>query len=236
MSRIIAVVSAKGGVGKSSACVGLSRAFGDRGLSVLLVDTDIALRSLDILLDAGETAVFDWGDILRKNCEAWKAILTINDKISLLRAPASGDNIDNNDFVHMIKTLSKGFDIVILDAPAGLEKGFSLCISAASEAIVVSTPDEVSIRAASVAADRVRASGIDRLRLIINRYIRKQSLRSIDEVIDGTCVRLIGVVPEDRELTLSSNGYLVSSFSPASSAFKRIAGRILGENIPLKRI
>ncbi|MGI6744701.1 MAG: Septum site-determining protein MinD [Firmicutes bacterium ADurb.Bin300] len=234
MSRIIAVVSAKGGVGKSSICTGLGKALCERGLSVLLVDTDISLRSLDVLLNAGETAVFDWGDILQKNCTASKAFLPITDKLFLLRAPASGNNINSEDFVDLIKRISKSFDFVILDSPAGLEKGFNLCVSAASEALVVSTPDEVSIRAASVAADRVRKSGISQQRLIINRYSKKLSLRSVDEVIDGTSVRLIGIIPEDRELLLSANGHSLTSFSSAALAFKRIAGRVLGESIPLK--
>lgn len=233
MSRIIAVVSAKGGVGKSSVCAGLGRALAGMGYSVLLVDADIALRSLDILLNAGEEAVFDWGDILNKNCEVWKAVLSLGGNLSLLRAPASGEGVETDGFVRMIKSVSGGFDFVILDSPAGLEKGFTLCVSAAREVIVVSTPDDVSIHAASLAADRARASGAAKLRLIINRYVKKQNARHIDEVIDGTCVRLVGIVPEDRELLLSSNGGQISFYSPASAAFRRIARRMLGENIPL---
>lgn len=233
MARIIAVVSAKGGVGKSSICAGLGRALGGRGYSVLLVDADIALRSLDILLNAGEEAVFDWGDILRNNCDVWKAVLSLDGNLSLLRAPANGDGIETEGFVRMIRSVSDSFDFVLLDSPAGLEKGFTLCVSAAHEVIVVSTPDDVSIRAASVAADRARASGVALLRLIINRYVKNQSTRRIDEVIDGTCVRLVGIVPNDKELLLSSNGCRIGYHSPASRAFRRIAGRMLGENIPL---
>ncbi len=234
MSRIIAVVSAKGGVGKSSICTGLGKALCQKGLSVLLVDADISLRSLDVLLNAGESAVFDWGDVLQKNCTASRALLPVTDRLFLLRAPASFDNADNEEFSYLIKNISKSFDFVILDSPAGLEKGFNLCVFASNEALVVSTADEVSMRAASVAADRVRRSGTTQQRLIINRYSKKLSLRSVDEVIDATSVRLIGIIPEDKELLLSASGHGPASFSPAALAFKRIAGRMLGENIPLK--
>ncbi|HZJ75250.1 MAG TPA: P-loop NTPase [Clostridia bacterium] len=233
MTRVIAVVSAKGGVGKSSICRGLSKALSEKGQSVLLVDTDIALRSLDTLLFADETAVFDWGDVLNKNCNASKALIHINSRLSLLRAPALG-HFDTSLFGNMIADISKSFDITILDAGAGLEGSFSLCVTAANEALVVSTADDVSMRAASIAAQRARDKGIKNLRLIINRYPKKRlRRRSIDNVIDTTKVRLIGVVPEDKEILLAHNGIHISENSPATAAYNRIADRLLNKDVRL---
>lgn len=233
MTRIIAVVSAKGGVGKSSICRGIGLALSEKGQSVLLVDTDIALRSLDTLLFADKTAIFDWGDVLSKSCNASKALVHINNRLSLLRAPAQGE-FDASLFAKMVADISKSFDITILDAPAGIEGGFNLCIAAANEALVVSTADDISMRAASIAAERAREKGIKSLRLIINRFPKKRMRRrSVDNAIDTTKVRLIGVVPEDKEVLLTHNGIRISENSPATAAYNRIADRILYKDVPL---
>lgn len=233
MTRVIAVVSAKGGVGKSSICRGLGKALSEKGQSVLLVDTDIALRSLDTLLSADETAVFDWGDILGKNCNASKALIHINSRLSLLRAPVHGQ-FDASLFGNMISDISKSFDITILDAGAGLEGGFNLCVAAANEALVISTADDVSMRAALITAQKVRDNGIKNLRLIINRYPKRRlRRRSVDNVIDATKVRLIGVVPEDKEILLAHNGIHIRGNSPAELAYNRIADRLLCKDVRL---
>lgn len=233
MTRKIAVISAKGGVGKSSICRGLGKALSEKGQNVLLIDTDIALRSLDTLLSAGETAVFDWGDILNKNCNTSKALVHINSRLSLLRAPMHGE-FDSEVFAKMVTNISKSFDITILDSPAGLTGGFNLCIAAANEALVVATADDVSTNAAFIAAEKARDSGISNLRLIINRYPKKRMrMRTIDDVIDNAKVRLIGVVPEDKEFLLANSAKSFWQDSPALIAYNRIADRLLYKDVPL---
>ena len=234
MSKTIAVVSAKGGVGKSTVSAGLGRALSGRGQRVLLVDMDISLRSLDVLLNVGDKLLFDWGDVLRGNCEPGKALLKAGDSLFLLSAPADDFAVDCEAFAEMISGYAAIFDFIILDSPAGLDRGFALCTGVAEEVLVVATPDDVSIRAAAAAARRVREKEEKECRLIINRYLHEQSPRDIDHVIDGTAVRLIGVVPEDASLTLASAGYGISRNAPSSGAFLRIVGRLLGEKIPLR--
>ncbi len=234
MARVIAVVSAKGGAGKSTVSAGLGRALSGRGFRVLLVDMDAALRSLDILLNVGDKLLFDWGDVLSGGCEGGKALIKAGDNLFLLGAPAAALSVDRQAFAAMITDYAAIFDFIILDSPAGLEQGFMLSVLAAGEALIVATPDDISIRAAATAAERVQADGDKSCRLVINRYRYAQSPRGIDSVIDGTAVRLIGVVPEDAALTLVAAGQPLSRSAPSTGAFLRIAGRLLGEKVPLQ--
>lgn len=237
MAEKILIASGKGGVGKTSCSVGLGTALADEyGQRVLLVDCDIGLRSLDVLLGTGEKIVYDWGDVILGNCLASSAIVPC-EKVDLLTCPLKFDN--EYDFActkKMISNYDKAYDYIILDAPAGIDVGFEIASSMADRAIIVSTSDRVCVRSAQRAGEKLFDMGMTDVRLIINRFRKKsvtaRKLLNIDSVIDETLLQLIGVVPEDEDITY---GKVYSRKSqPSHYPFVRIAGRILGKEIPLE--
>ena len=234
MARIIAIVSAKGGVGKSSLCVGLGMKLAARGRRVLLADTDIALKSLDILLGLSENAVNSWQDVLEGGCSFDRAVLDSGRGVSLLPAPYDCTySPDAEKFSTVLRESTSQYDYVLIDAPAGLTGGFELAAAAADEAIIVATPDNVSINAAAVAAHRARLLGVSQCALVVNRLNKRIAAHSLDDIIDSVCVRLLGVVPEDRAILKSADGIQANAASKANAAFGRIARGLENETVPL---
>ena len=233
--KTIAVASAKGGVGKSSLCAGVGSALAAAGKRVLLCDMDIGVRSLDIFLGVAQSTVYNWGDIVDGNCEPETALLKIKNNLTLLAAPLDfSDSFTGEALKKAIDSFADSFDYVIFDAPAGLECGFKLAAYCAESCIIVSTPDAVSIRAAACAALNVRKTGIEDLRLVINRFNKKAKDNvCIDDIIDTVSARLIGIVPEAPEIRAFSNGAPIPDKSRGRQSYERIARRLCGENIPL---
>jgi septum site-determining protein MinD len=236
MMKIITVASAKGGVGKSTFCCGIGRMMSVHDKRVLLVDMDIGVRSLDILLGVAEKTVYNWGDIIKGNCDYRKAIIEASKELYLLPAPIDFSECYTEDaFRKMMEALSKDFDYIILDSPAGLESGFKLAGAVADCCIIVSTPDSISVRAASYASQIMRNSGIKDIRLVINRFNKRVHKKiNVDEYIDTITARFLGVVPESDEIYDSVNGEKIPYDSKGNQAFLRISKRIQGENIPFR--
>lgn len=239
MAKKIVIASGKGGVGKSTVTAGLSRALENEGKRVLAIDFDIGLRSLDLLFGVREQVVKNWGDVLLGNCEKEHAIIHVGD-IDFVSAPLNfNEGFTVEKVEAMIEKYEEDYDFIFFDAPAGISEGFSLACAAADSAIVVSTPDDVCVRSVEITAQKIASLGINDIRLVINRFIRKLSAKrrflNIDEVINATYVQLIGVIPYDTKIGYSSMNYSTFNFKASSQkSFGRIAKRILGENIPLK--
>lgn len=239
MANKILVASGKGGVGKSSVTVGLCRAFRDMGKRVLAIDCDIGLRSLDLLLGVSDGLVFDWGDIAMENCDAQKAVVKA-DGIDLLAAPLHmTDDFTPDVMKKMIAHFEKDYDYIFLDAPAGVVGEFALAASMADAALVVATPDPLCVRSAGKTGDILRTLGVTEQRLIINRFhkmaVEHDFLLNIDEAIDRAGIQLIGVVPEDVEITFRlPKGQELPKKSIAKKALERIARRVDGKRVPLK--
>lgn len=234
--KIITVASAKGGVGKSTFCCGVGKMLSAQGKRILLVDMDIGVRSLDILLGVSERTVYNWGDVIKGNCDYRKAILETSSEVYLLPAPIdfSSDYTPEN-FNEMLSSFKREFDFILLDAPAGIESGFNLAVNSSDSCIVLSTPDVISIRAATYASESVRKAGIKNVRLVVNRYNKKIHKKiDVDEYIDSVGARLLGIVPDSAEIYGSVYGNIVPYNSKASKAFLRIAKRICGENVPFR--
>ncbi len=230
-----AVVSAKGGVGKSTFCVCLGQTLASHGKKTLLVDMDVGVRSLDLLLGVAEKTVYNWGDILSGNCDVKKAIINVSEGLSLLPAPLDYCDLWSADsFKAVVAELEKDFDFIIADSPAGIGRGFKMSVEALKSCIVVSTPDAVSVRAASGAASLARSLGVHEMRLVINRFQKKNATYIIDDFIDEIGARLLGVVPEAKKLSLITPAQRLETSSKEGLAFLRIAGRLCGEEIPLK--
>lgn len=239
MAQKIVIASGKGGVGKSSLTVGLCRALHERGRRVLAVDCDLGLRSLDLLFRAGDALVFDWGDVLRGACEPERALIDAGG-VSLLAAPMR----ESGDFTlqrmrDMIGNYDDGFDYILIDAPAGVVGEFALACAMADRALVVATADGVCLRSAGLAADTLRDQGVADRRFVLNRFhraaVEHSFLFNVDDAIDRVGVQLIGVVPEDPEVTFRlPKGEGLPKKSPAKLAWERIAARLDGENVPLR--
>ena len=239
MTQKIVIASGKGGVGKSSLTVGLCRALHERGRRVLAVDCDLGLRSLDLLFRVGDALVFDWGDVLRGSCEPDRAVVDAGG-VRLLAAPMR----ESEDFTpqrmrDMIAQYEDSFDYILIDAPAGVVGEFALAAAMADRALVVATADGVCLRSASHAADTLRAQGVTDQRLVLNRFhraaVEHSFLFNVDDAIDRVGVQLIGVVPEDPEVTFRlPKGENLPRKSPAKLAWEHIAARLDGESVPLR--
>lgn len=237
MAEIILVSSGKGGSGKSSFTSGVGKALAASGKRVLAVDCDIGLRSLDLLLGVSDKVVFDWGDLLLDRCSAEQAI--VKGGVDLLAAPARfNDAFLPEALARLIKSLKPSYDYIIMDSPAGIDRGFQLAAAAAERAIVVTTPDSVCVRSCGRAFDELYRLGISDVRLVINMFevkpVCKRKLLNIDQCIDETGVQLLGIVPRDPNLGYCSvTGVSPGEFSPSTLAFSRIAKRITGKRVPL---
>ncbi|MBR3588965.1 MAG: P-loop NTPase [Clostridia bacterium] len=239
MAKKIVIASGKGGVGKSTVTAGLSRALENEGKRVLAIDFDIGLRSLDLLFGVRELVVKNWGDIILGNCEKENAVIHVGD-IDFISAPLFfNDEFTPEKVREMVHSFDEDYDVIFIDAPAGIAQGFSLACAGADAAIVVSTPDDVCVRSVEITAQNLKNHGIGEVRLIINRFIKKLSAKrkflNVDQVIDLTTVQLVGVIPYDAKIGFSSMQSSSFNFKASSQkSFSRIARRIMGENVPLK--
>ncbi|MCL2194705.1 MAG: P-loop NTPase [Oscillospiraceae bacterium] len=236
MQQRIAVISGKGGVGKStiSACLAVEMAA--RGKRVLLVDCDIGLRSLDMILGVDEHVLFSWADAALGRCTVKQAVLPFGG-IHLLCAPVADEDTLEEDALAQLITTCSDYDVVILDAPAGIGFGYRCAVLAADRALVVCTADPVCVRSAALAGTKALRMDLRDVRLVINRFDRKVALQrrhlAIDEIIDQTELQLIGVVPQQSQLFFQTSNANLLEANLVTQAVAQIASRLGGENIPL---
>lgn len=239
MARKIVLASGKGGVGKSSLTAGIAIELCNMGQKVLVVDFDIGMGCLDLILASDDTGIFNWGDVITGSCDPMQALRSTVGP-SLLTAPTFfSDECNEQSVKEMIENYDGSFDYILMDAPAGVSGGFTLAAACADEGIIVSTADEVCVRVGSFAGEKLGSLGVNDIKLVINRFNKKQTTQghylNIDEVIDATSLQLIGVVPEDKKISYCSvTGMRMLDNSKAKEAFKRIAMRLEGFNINLK--
>lgn len=230
--------SGKGGVGKSSVTAGLASALAAKGKKVLTVDADIGLRSLDLILGVNEKMIFNWGDVILGYCEVEDATVTTG-TIDLLGAPLEFDKeFTTENLKKVLDKVENKYDFILIDCPAGIGEGFRLASSVADNALIIVTPDEVSVRSGEIAADRLYSQNIEDIKVIINRFKERSTVRgrllNIDDVIDSAKLQLQGIVPEDPDITYSAiKGKPLEKGSAAYSAFARIAARLCGEKVAL---
>jgi len=239
MAKKIILASGKGGVGKSSLTAGLAISLCDMGLNTLVIDFDIGMGCLDLILASDDTGIFNWGDIIDNACEPMTALRsTIGPKL-LVAPPSFNEKYTPEAVKKVVDAFDNEFDYILFDAPAGVSGGFQLAAACADSGIIVSTADEVCVRVGQYAADKLFEKGIEDVRLIINRFNKKKTIKgrylNIDEVINSTLIQLIGVVPEDIKMTYCSViGMQSLKKSPAKDSFMRIAKRIEGINVLLE--
>lgn len=242
--RVITVTSGKGGVGKTTFSANVSAALAALGHKTIAIDTDVGLRNLDIIMGLENRIVFDLVDVVEGRCRLQKAF--IRDKrlehLHLLPAAQTRDKsaVSPEAMEKICAELRHMFDFVIIDCPAGIERGFENAIVGADEAVIVTTPHVSSIRDADRVIGLLEAADKRRIRLVVNRFqidmVRRGDMLDIPDVLDILSINLLGVIPEDEYIVISGNrGELASlhDVSPAGQAYKNIARRLLGEDVPL---
>lgn len=243
MSEVIVVTSGKGGVGKTttSANVGTGLAKLDR--KVVLIDTDIGLRNLDVVMGLENRIVYNLVDVVEGNCRVKQAL--IKDKrypnLYLLPSAQTRDktSVTPEQMKKLTDELREEFDYIILDCPAGIEQGFKNAIAGADRALVVTTPEVSAIRDADRIIGLLEANEMKRTDLIVNRVrmdmVERGDMMSIADVVEILAIDLIGAVPDDENIVISTNQGepLVGSDTLAGQAYLNICKRILGEDVPL---
>ena len=238
MAKKIVIASGKGGVGKSTTAAMLGKALAAQGKKTLLVDCDAGLNTLDLLLEPQTPTPYNWLDAAGEACEPDDAVCVIGENLSLMAAPAAlPADCPEDCILAMTETMEDDYDFILLDAPAGLGMGLKRAALPADSALIMATADAVSVQGAGRAQEVLRSYGVEETRLVINRYdvkaAKKGRFLDIDSVIDRTLVQLIGVVPEDPELSAYSVTKQLSRRAKSTAAYERIALRLQGKNARL---
>jgi len=244
MGEVIVITSGKGGVGKTTTTANLGTGLASMGHQVVLIDTDIGLRNLDVLLGLENRIVYDLTDVIGGNCRLRQAL--IKDKryegLYLLPAAQTKDKtaVNPEQMKQLCEDLMKEFEYVLVDCPAGIEQGFRNAIAGAQKAIIVTTPEMAAVRDADRVIGLLEAAELRKPVLIINRLrpkmIRHGDMMSMEDIIDILAIELLGIVPEDEMVVVSTNrGETVLNDERAKSgqAFRNIVRRIKGESVPL---
>ena len=243
MGEAIVVTSGKGGVGKTTTTANIGTGLASLGKSVVVVDGDTGLRNLDVLMGLENRIVFTLMDVIENKCRLKQA--TIKDKrfpnLFLLPTAQTRDknDISIDQMEKLINDLKAEFDYVIIDCPAGIEQGFENAVVAADRALIVVNPEVTSVRDADRVIGKLDAKGLENHQLIVNRLNYKMTqngdMLDVDDILDSLAIKLIGVVPDDRSITVSTNKgepIVLNEKAEAGKAFRNIARRITGEEVP----
>lgn len=240
------IASGKGGVGKSALAAALGTALAEKQLPTALMDADIGLRSLDMLLGLENKVIYDVLDVARKDCKLKYALVQhyAYPELSLLPAAQLGTAGDMNadTVLRLTRKLKKRFAYVLMDAPAGLEKGLKNLIPSTDETIVVTTPDDLCMRDAERVIDLLREAGKPRPHLLVNRVVpdmvRAGDMYAPQTVAATLDVPLLGFIPEDDEVRrcVQRHACLLEEKCAAADAIRRITARLLGASVPMPEI
>ena len=243
MGVAIMVTSGKGGTGKTSMTAGVASCLAALGNRVLCIDLDIGLRNLDIALGLSDLAVMDFSDVMARRCPLLTAVTSHPSirGLHLLTAPMNLENPDVDRFRAMVEDAKDYFDFIFMDSPAGLGAGFQLAMSAADRAILVSATDPAALRDAQRTVAEL-SGPVSEIHLVMNRVQPKliNKLRtSIDSAMDTAGLPLLGVVPEDHNVTVAATAgepLVLMTHKGAAPAYLNSARRLTGQRTPLLRI
>lgn len=243
MSQSLVITSGKGGVGKTTTVANLGVALASMGHKVVMVDADIGLRNLDVVMGLENRIVYDLVDVVEGYCRLRQALIKDKRVDGLYLLPAAQtrdkDAVNPEQMKELVGSLKEEHDFVLVDCPAGIEQGFRNAVAGADRAVIVTTPEVSAVRDADRITGLLEASGFQKPELIINRLkprmVAKGDMMDIPDIIDILAIDLLGVVPDDDYIVVSTNrgepAVLVDS-SRAGQAFRNIARRIKGEQVP----
>lgn len=242
-ATVITVTSGKGGVGKTTATANISAALAAMGKKVVAIDADIGLRNLDVVMGLENRIVYNLVDVVEGTCRLRQAM--IRDKrladLHLIPAAQSRDKaaLTPGDMIEVINQMRSDFDFILIDSPAGIEQGFKNAVAPADRVLIITTPEVSAVRDADRIIGLIEAEGKSISHLVVNRLrpdmVRRGDMLNTDDVIDVLAIELIGVVPDDEAIVISTNQgrpAVLENGSLAGQAFKNIAGRIEGQLIP----
>lgn len=243
MGEVIVITSGKGGVGKTTTTANLGVGLALQGKKTVLIDTDIGLRNLDVVMGLENRIVYDLVDVIEGSCRVKQALIKDKrfDGLFLLPAAQTRDKnaVSPEQMEKLCLELKDDFDYVIIDCPAGIEQGFKNAIAGASRAFVVTTPEVSAVRDADRIIGLLEANDIRDPRLIVNRLrpdmVRRGDMMTIEDIIDILAIELIGVIPDDENIIISTNRgepAVADAKSHAGLAYRNITRRIIGEDVP----
>ena len=246
MGEAIAIISGKGGTGKTTVCATVAACLAACGKRVLCIDADIGLRNLDIALGMADLSVAAFTDVMAGRAELSDAAVhpALEDKLFLLTAPVREreEDIDPAGFAALVARAKQEFDFCLIDAPAGLGPGFRLAACGADRCLLISTPDLASMRDAAHTAELLERGGKRNLYLVVNRVRPKLFRRldmTVDDMMDEIGLPLLGVIPEDPDVLLAAaegNALIFATDGGAAEACLRISRRLCGEMLPLMKL
>ncbi len=244
MGEVIVITSGKGGVGKTTTTANVGIGLSQIGKKVIVIDTDLGLRNLDVVMGLENRIVYNLVDVIEGSCRLKQAL--IKDKrypeLYLLPSAQTKDKtaVSPEQMRKLISELKEEFDYILLDCPAGIEQGFENAVAGADRSIIVTTPEVSAIRDADRIIGLLEAHGIRQNDLIINRLrvdmVKRGDMMSVEDVSEILAVNLIGVIPDDEQVVISTNQGepIIGTESLAGEAYTKICRRILGENIPIR--
>ena len=242
--RVIVITSGKGGVGKTTTNANIGTALAKSGKKVVMIDTDLGLRNLDLLLGLENRIVYTIVDVVEERCKLKQALVKDkkNPNLCLLAAAQTRDKtaVTEEQLKDICEKLKKDFDFILVDCPAGIEQGFQNAVAGASEAIVVTTPEMSAVRDADRIIGLLEAKEeIKSYKLLLNRVrpnlIKSNDMMSVDDVVEILSAELIGIIPEDTGIITSTNKgepIVNDEKSLAGKAYNNVARRIIGEDVP----
>lgn len=245
MGEAIVITSGKGGVGKTTTSANIGTALALLGKKVVMVDTDIGLRNLDVVMGLENRIIYDLIDVAEGRCRLPQALVKDKrfEELYMLPAAQTKDKhaISPDAVKQIVTELKQDFEYVIIDCPAGIEQGFRNAVAGADKAIVVTTPENAAVRD----ADRIiglleKEQHIEPAKLVINRIrpvmVKKGEMLDIDEICSVLAIDLLGVVPDDEYVIKAANSGEPTVMNPnsrAAVAYRNIARRMLGDSVPL---
>ncbi len=242
MSEVIVITSGKGGVGKTTTTANVGTGLAMLGKKVVMIDTDIGLRNLDVVLGLENRIVYNLVDVIEGKCRLKQALIKHKKFPDLCLLPSAQtrdkDAVSPEQMVELVNELREEFDYILLDCPAGIEQGFKNAIAGADRALVVTNPEVSAIRDADRIVGLLEAGELRKIDLVINRIrmdmVKRGDMLKVDDVCDILSINLIGVVPDDEQIVVSTNNGepLVGNGSMAGEAYLNICKRILGEDVP----
>lgn len=242
MGEIIVVTSGKGGVGKTTTTANIGAGLAKLGKNVLVIDTDLGLRNLDVVMGLENRIVYNLVDVIEGKCRLSQALIKDKRYESLYLLPSAQTKdksaVTPEQMIKLTSSLKQEYDYVLLDCPAGIEQGFQNAIAGADRALVVTTPEVSAIRDADRIIGLLEANHIRNIRLIINKIriemIKRGDMMSVEDVTEILSADLLGIIPDDEQVVVATNQGepLIELESLAGEAYMNICGRLLGEEIP----
>ncbi|MBE5955621.1 MAG: septum site-determining protein MinD [Lachnospiraceae bacterium] len=242
MSEVIVITSGKGGVGKTTTTANLGTGLAQLDKKVVMIDTDIGLRNLDVVMGLENRIVYNLVDVVEGNCRVKQALIKDKKYPNLFLLPSAQTrdktSVNPEQMKKLVEELKEEFDYILLDCPAGIEQGFKNAIAGADRALIVTTPEVSAIRDADRIIGLLEANEIRKIHLIVNRIdmdmVKRGDMMSVEDVVEILAIDPIGVVPYAQSIVVATNlgNPIVGATEDAGQAYVNICKRIMGEEVP----